>query len=396
LMAEFWQNRGRHSEGIACLSAALERGHEAAPIVRAKAMSELALQVREVGDCGRALQLSAAAERLARTAYDERLACTTFDECLDRTTWDEGLLAQLLFVRAWNIAYCLEAWSEVVPLLEEALERILVTDPDSPLRPAILSDLGWALTRLSEVAPGRQMIEDALDFARVYSQPWAVSKNLMTLGYLDQEAGNAVIAADHYRESLEMLREIRFTLPTIYPLAGLAGLTSDRGNLEWTARLFGMIEGVWQQTGVGSSTPRLEKWQANADVARHDALVKLGDATFATELAIGRALPIDAVISEALSIARAIADGMEVLPPVLPSSASRVVREPSVPPTVHLSRREREVLTLLVQRWTAPEIAQQLSLSPRTVESHVSSLYNKLGVSSRRDATAVALRSGLA
>jgi hypothetical protein len=239
LMAEFWQNRGRHSEGIACLSAALERGHEAAPIVRAKAMSELALQVREVGDCGRALQLSAAAERLARTAYDERLACTTFDECLDRTTWDEGLLAQLLFVRAWNIAYCLEAWSEVVPLLEEALERILVTDPDSPLRPAILSDLGWALTRLSEVAPGRQMIEDALDFARVYSQPWAVSKNLMTLGYLDQEAGNAVIAADHYRESLEMLREIRFTLPTIYPLAGLAGLTSDRGNLEWTARLFG-------------------------------------------------------------------------------------------------------------------------------------------------------------
>jgi DNA-binding NarL/FixJ family response regulator len=147
---------------------------------------------------------------------------------------------------------------------------------------------------------------------------------------------------------------------------------------------------------VGSPTPRLEKWQANADVARHDALVKLGDATFATELAIGRALPIDAVISEALSIARAIADGMEVLPPVLPSSASRVVRGPSVPPTVHLSRREREVLTLLVQRWTAPEIAENLVLSVRTVESHITNLYNKLGVSSRRDATAVALRSGLA
>jgi DNA-binding NarL/FixJ family response regulator len=53
------------------------------------------------------------------------------------------------------------------------------------------------------------------------------------------------------------------------------------------------------------------------------------------------------------------------------------------------------VLALLVQRWTAPEIADQLSLSERTIESHVASIYNKLGVGSRRDAVTAAVGLGL-
>ena len=60
-----------------------------------------------------------------------------------------------------------------------------------------------------------------------------------------------------------------------------------------------------------------------------------------------------------------------------------------------LSAREREVLALLVQRLTNPEIAEALFLSPRTVEAHVARIFNKLGVDSRREAAAVAARLGL-
>jgi DNA-binding NarL/FixJ family response regulator len=49
-----------------------------------------------------------------------------------------------------------------------------------------------------------------------------------------------------------------------------------------------------------------------------------------------------------------------------------------------------------VRRDTAREIAERFRVSERTVEHQVESIYNKLGVNSRREATAIALRSGLA
>ncbi len=51
-----------------------------------------------------------------------------------------------------------------------------------------------------------------------------------------------------------------------------------------------------------------------------------------------------------------------------------------------LSAREREVLRLLAEGMTDREIAGGLSISPRTVESHVSSLLRKLGVRNRAEA----------
>lgn len=45
-----------------------------------------------------------------------------------------------------------------------------------------------------------------------------------------------------------------------------------------------------------------------------------------------------------------------------------------------LSRREKEVLELIVEEHTTPEIANKLHISPNTVESHRSNMFSKLGV----------------
>lgn len=61
-----------------------------------------------------------------------------------------------------------------------------------------------------------------------------------------------------------------------------------------------------------------------------------------------------------------------------------------------LTRREREVLDVLMGGATSPEIARRLHLSPRTVENHIAAICTKLGVSTRADAITAARTLGLA
>jgi len=60
-----------------------------------------------------------------------------------------------------------------------------------------------------------------------------------------------------------------------------------------------------------------------------------------------------------------------------------------------LTPREYEVLQLLVDGRTNPEIANELFISPRTVSVHVTHILEKLNVENRSAAVALALRSGL-
>ena len=60
-----------------------------------------------------------------------------------------------------------------------------------------------------------------------------------------------------------------------------------------------------------------------------------------------------------------------------------------------LTRREVEVLGLLVRGMSNREIAESLVLAPKTVGRHIESIYSKIGVSSRVGATLFAVEHGL-
>ncbi len=71
-------------------------------------------------------------------------------------------------------------------------------------------------------------------------------------------------------------------------------------------------------------------------------------------------------------------------------------REEYTPYTAEgLTRRETQVLTLIAQGKHNREIAAELILSPRTVERHVAEIFERLGVSSRAAAAALAIRDRL-
>ncbi len=58
-----------------------------------------------------------------------------------------------------------------------------------------------------------------------------------------------------------------------------------------------------------------------------------------------------------------------------------------------LTRQERTVLALVAQGWRTAKIAEELVISPRTVETHIYHIYDKLGVSSRIEAALYALQT---
>lgn len=74
------------------------------------------------------------------------------------------------------------------------------------------------------------------------------------------------------------------------------------------------------------------------------------------------------------------------------SMASAVRRHPQEPTT--LTERESEVLKLVAEGWQNRRIAEELSLSERTVRFHLTNVYGKLGVSSRAEAMRWALTRG--
>jgi DNA-binding CsgD family transcriptional regulator len=63
--------------------------------------------------------------------------------------------------------------------------------------------------------------------------------------------------------------------------------------------------------------------------------------------------------------------------------------------TSSLSAREVEVLVLVAEGLTDPQVAERLYLSPRTVSQHLRSIYRKLGVPSRAAAAREAVERGL-
>lgn len=82
-----------------------------------------------------------------------------------------------------------------------------------------------------------------------------------------------------------------------------------------------------------------------------------------------------------------------------PQIARRVIEhlKPPMPatPIGQLSARELDVLKLMVEGYSNPEIANALYLSPNTVKTHIRGIMNKLAVDDRVQAAVVALRAGL-
>jgi two-component system nitrate/nitrite response regulator NarL len=91
----------------------------------------------------------------------------------------------------------------------------------------------------------------------------------------------------------------------------------------------------------------------------------------------------------------ACARGEDVLPAELVSSLTAQVRQHAQGQAPLLSERERQILQLIADGKSVPEMAAELYLAQTTIKTHIRRLYEKLGVSDRGAAVAQAMRNHL-
>jgi len=351
----FWFWRSHRLEGTAWVERALAAADTTPTVGRAKALLTLAFQGMQLGNTHAPAY---AAESVAVwTALGD-----AWEAAHARLALGQILEYQTDYARA-------------IPLLEESAREWDALG--EPARAAIaLFFLGQASLDHEDGPRAEALFEEAIARFRQGGYAWGDAVGLLQLGEVAAMRGDTTTAAAYYAESLVGTGSRE---DLVGKLVATARLAAVGGHPEAAGRLFGAAEALADTIGYARRRPEQERLDRDAAVARSS----LGDAGFAASWAAGQALRDEQAVAEALAI-------LAALRAVVPSSTATAETAIAV-----LSPREQDVLVLLCQHLTDPQIAARLFLSPRTVESHVTSLLRKLDVPNRREAAAAAVRLGL-
>jgi DNA-binding CsgD family transcriptional regulator len=197
------------------------------------------------------------------------------------------------------------------------------------------------------------------------------------------DSGDLARAAALLRDSLTARADQGDRGGVAETLAGIAAIGSRSGFATRAATLLGAAAAL--RDAIGISLPPTEQ-------GRQDRLLatlrrQLPGTEFDAAWSAGYGMTIMAAASEGLAVVEAIVAGTAVTAPAPPSVDAAEA--------AGLTKREIEVLRLLVEGYSDKEIGEALFISHRTAMTHVLNILNKLGVNSRTAAAAWALRHGV-
>jgi predicted ATPase/DNA-binding CsgD family transcriptional regulator len=307
----------------------------------------------------------------ARTLFEESLAIQQELGNTRGIAWSRAGLAQVLFLSQGHHATTRAQFEECLEIFRESGDKVGVA--------FCFSLLGQVALYQGDAAIACSLAEEGVTlYKEMGNRPGAAWSRFLLARALAFK-GDHVAARALYEESLTEARATGEKLDIVHNLEGLAGVVAAQGELTWAARLWGTAEALRDPMG----TPLPPVYRAGYDQSVAAARAQLGEKAFAAAWAEGHAMTPDQALA---------AQGPVTLP--TPTSAERTSTSPTKPVITYpndLTAREVEVLRLLAQGLTDTQIAEQLVISPRTVNTHLTSIYGKIQVSSRSGATRYAV-----
>lgn len=269
--------------------------------------------------------------------------------------------------------------TEARPYLEEnlALERAR----GDPVRIALgLTNLAGIDLTEHQLERADALLMEALTLQRDLPPHWVLASTNLRLGQHRLATGDIVAAAAFTLEGLRIATTVGNPPQVIIGLGVSAEIALDVDQPEQAARMLGASIALRKRVGLARSL-----W----DPGKHDqrcaaATARLGPDRFDRCMRAGANLTDDAMVEEATSLLTAVRTNATRPPGLLASSHDR------------LTRRELEVLRLLVEGKSDRTIAAGLFIGESTVAWHLTNIYRKLAVTTRAEAAAYAVRRGLA
>ncbi|MDQ4053069.1 MAG: LuxR C-terminal-related transcriptional regulator [Actinomycetota bacterium] len=250
------------------------------------------------------------------------------------------------------------------PWFEQAVRLLENARTSHSLALVSYADLGVVLGLSGAVEQGVARCEEGRELCQAQGETWALSWILFVLSFLRLVQNEN----EDVRSDLENMLRIKVAFNDVLGILQAAELLAwvavAHGDPRRAARILGSNEALWRPLGAYllSFGPYL---------ARHEwclvqARAALGNEAFKKELREGAGMDLKQLAAFALN-----------------EAVEEEHRAPSPRDDHVLTPREREICGLVAEGLTDKQIAERLTLSPRTVQTHVANILSKLAFRSR-------------
>ena len=326
----------------------------------------------------------------ARACAEESLVLAKQLGDKDTTAFTLLLLGKVLFVsQAGSTALepVLEEYFSLAPEERDAasmaaLDQLEKISPSTRMY-GRLDLLGKIALSQGDVFKAQALFEESLAFYRAQGYRKEIAESLAALGQVAAVQQDYATSLARYEEGLLLARKADSKCNVASCLEGLAGVRAAQGERLQAARLWGAAEALRQ--AIDAPLPLI--YRPAHERAVRAARAQFGERPLVAAWAEGRIMPLEHLLA---------AQGPMPRPPSVstdPVTAPPVAKASTSPDG--LTVREVEVLRLVAQGLTDAQVADQLVISSRTVNSHLKSIYGKIHVTSRSAATRYALEHHL-